>query len=140
MTITQSPTETTTVTDDPDHAVATSGPDTPAMTAPDPGRPARRSRTILSWIAVGAAVAAAGVLAVSVIASDDHPRQLTLQHGVGDAKDHIGNSPNPPVRHVTHLQHGVGDAKDHIGNSPNPPVRHVTHLQHGVGDAKDHDD
>ncbi len=133
MTITQSPTETSTVTNDPVHEVETS---TPTGSAPGASPSPRRSRAILSWIAVGAAVMATGVLAVSVIDSDEQ-RQPNLQHGVGDAKDHPGFGPGAtPVRQVTNLTTGIGDTKDHPGFGPGSTPE--GNLSVGVGDAKDH--
>ena len=104
-----------TVISDVDPAVETSTFDTPAESAPEPGRPPHRRRVILSCIAVAAAAVAIGVVAVSVIASDDHQQQPHLQHDVGDAKDHVGFGAGVPVREVTNLTFGIGDAKDHNG-------------------------
>ncbi len=128
MTITQN----SSITHDADTLV-----ESPPVATP-PAR--KRGRAIASWVAVGAAVVAVGVLAVNVIDSDPSPRTLNLNFGVGDAKD----NPNfgqviavTPTRQVTNLNKGAGDAKDDPNFGSVTPTRRVTNLNVGVGDAKD---
>jgi len=105
MTITESPTISPTT-----DATVT---DVPVET-PTPARRPRRGSP--AWIAVGAAVIAAGVLAVNVIDSGPEPEPV-LNHGVGDAKDHPRFGPaEPATRVVANLNRGVGDAKDNPNN------------------------